>query len=90
MYRSAKVLRSRYENKKKRAKQKFADEKKYVIGTGGGPCREVIVGPEDSIMLDVLGTQMTGLTSQFDDDAEPEGISTLYIIYLYIIFIFIN
>lgn len=63
------MLKNKYENIKKRGKQKFADHKKYVMGTGGGPSKEIVVTETDSSLYEILGTQLTGLSSQFDSDS---------------------
>lgn len=76
-YRSIKVLKNKYENIKKRAKQKFADNKKYVSGTGGGAFKDLVLTKTESDIHDILGTQLTGLTSKFDSDATAGSKSTL-------------
>ena len=65
-YRSDKVLKIKYENIKKRAKK---DHKRYITGTGGGPSKKIVVTDVDSTIHEILGTQMTGLPSEFDCDA---------------------
>lgn len=67
-YRSDKTLKNKYENIKKRAKQRFADHKKYVTGTGGGPHKDILISDTDTSLHEILGTQLTGLTSEFDSD----------------------
>lgn len=37
VYRDFQTLRKKYENIKKKTKKKIADEKCYIMGTGGGP-----------------------------------------------------
>ncbi|CAG9773218.1 unnamed protein product [Ceutorhynchus assimilis] len=73
-HRTTKVLKNKYENIKKRAKQKFADNKKYVIGTGGGPFKDLVIADTESDLHEILGTQLTGGTSKFDGDATAESI----------------
>lgn len=69
VYRTHQVLKNKYENIKKRAKQKFADNKNYMKGTGGGPSKEIVMTTTDTQIHEILGTQLTGLCSQFDNDA---------------------
>ncbi|XP_050309771.1 uncharacterized protein LOC126745806 isoform X1 [Anthonomus grandis grandis] len=67
--------------KKKRSKQKFADEKTYLRGTGGGPVKPKIIDDIDKQVKEIIGTQMTGFDSEFDGDSKygnmqmetPEG-----------------
>lgn len=68
-HRCTKVLRNKYENIKKRAKQKFADNKKYMTGTGGGPFKDIEITKTESELHEILGTQLTGFTSKYDSDA---------------------
>lgn len=67
-YRDAKILRNKYENMKKRSKQKFADEKLYTRGTGGGPVKPTLLTDIDEKVKDIIGSQMTGFVSEFDGD----------------------
>ncbi|KAK5648050.1 hypothetical protein RI129_002942 [Pyrocoelia pectoralis] len=67
-FRSSQTLKKKYENIKKRTKQKFADEKCYVKGTGGGPPREIQIDEIDLDVREILGTRIDGLPSKFDDD----------------------
>nr|CAH7748884.1 unnamed protein product [Callosobruchus chinensis] len=70
VYREANILRSKYENLKKRAKYKFAEEKTYQSSTGGGPSQDVKIDAIDNSIKELIGTQITGFTSTFDDGAE--------------------
>lgn len=67
--RTAAALKTKYKNMKKRSKQKFADEKSNVKGTGGGPAKVVNVDSTDVQMLELLGERMTGRVSEFDHDS---------------------
>lgn len=67
-YRDCKILKNKYENIKKRTKQKFADHKTYIKGTGGGPSKDIIVTTTDNDIHEIIGTQLTGNYSEFDDD----------------------
>lgn len=66
--RDMKTLRNKYENLKKRCKQRHADNKKYAKGTGGGPSKDILTDI-DIQLKDILGTQIEGLQSEFDSDA---------------------
>lgn len=66
--RSPSILRNKYLNLKKRSKKRFAAEKKYTYGTGGGPSME-FTDPVDETLKDIMGCQMTGLSSNFDSDS---------------------
>lgn len=67
-YRHLQILRNKYENVKKQSKQKFADEKSFLKKTGGGPPKDFNFDDTDKEMKEIIGTQMTGLQSEFDDD----------------------
>lgn len=67
--RTAAALKTKYKNMKKRSKQKFADEKCNVKGTGGGPAKVVQVDSTDVQILQLLGERMTGRVSEFDQDS---------------------
>lgn len=69
-YRDAKVLQNKYLNMKKRSKKRFAEEKKYLYGTGGGPPRNDTITDIDTDIKEIIGPQMTGLISEFDGDQE--------------------
>lgn len=70
-FKDSSTLRCKYENLKKKAKKKFADLKCHVKGTGGGESANIVFDSIDEIIQSVtmLGTQLTGMTSQFDSDA---------------------
>ncbi|KAI4455788.1 hypothetical protein MML48_9g00001731 [Holotrichia oblita] len=68
IYRSAIVLRKKYENIKKRTKQKFSDNRCHVTGTGGGPSSHVIFTHVDEEVKDLLGVRLEGLPSYCDSD----------------------
>lgn len=67
-YRSPKTLRSKYENIKKCGKKVFSDERAYLRGTGGGPAKTSSSTDIQSELQEILGNQMTGFNSEFDDD----------------------
>ncbi|KAK4878081.1 hypothetical protein RN001_010587 [Aquatica leii] len=69
-HRDAITLRRKYENMKKRSKKKYADEKKYVTGTGGGGPLKSNFNEMDETMKNILGERMTGMHSVYDDDAD--------------------
>lgn len=69
VYRDEKVLKTKYENMKKRTKQKFSEEKKYTNGTGGGPPKPTKYTDTDENIKEILGARLTGLSSHFDNDA---------------------
>jgi hypothetical protein len=69
-YRDAKTLRKKYENLKKSSKRKWADEKKYVMGTGGGPVNPIEITSTDVKVRELLGDlTVMGEKSKFDSDA---------------------
>lgn len=68
-YRDCKILRTKYENLKKRTKKKYADHKTYITTTGGGPSKDIMITSTDDDIHEIIGTQLTGLSSEFDDDA---------------------
>lgn len=72
-YRHLEVLRNKYDNLKKRSKQKFADEKSFLKKTGGGPSKDFYFDDTDKEIKEIIGTQMTGLQSEFDDDHDCDG-----------------
>jgi hypothetical protein len=71
-YRSALILKRKYENLKKRTKSKFADEKKYTLGTGGGPAKKTnsTITDTEEIIKEIIGDQLTGRTSKYNSDTE--------------------
>ncbi|CAG9759613.1 unnamed protein product [Ceutorhynchus assimilis] len=82
-HRTAKVLKNKYENIKKRAEQKFADNKKYVIGTGGGPFKDLVIADtEKSIIIQVEGNNLSD-TENFEDIEEnsPEKIRKIDVLH---------
>ncbi|XP_019884970.2 myb/SANT-like DNA-binding domain-containing protein 3 [Camponotus floridanus] len=68
-FRDSPTLRRKYKNLKKKAKKKFADLKCHVKGTGGGEPANIVFDSIDETIQSMLGTQLTGMTSQFDSDA---------------------
>ncbi|KAI4456586.1 hypothetical protein MML48_8g00007917 [Holotrichia oblita] len=68
IYRSTIVLRKKYENIKKRTKQKFSDNRCHVTGTGEGPSSHVIYTHVDEEVKDLLGVRLEGLPSYCDSD----------------------
>lgn len=66
--RSPLVLRNKYLNIKKRSKKRYADEKRYTYGTGGGPAID-FTDSVDETVKEIIGCQMTGLSSKFDSDS---------------------
>lgn len=69
-YRSSVVLKKKYENLKKRTKKKYADERCYQLGTGGGPLIESKLTNVDNEIMDIVGsTRIKGLPSSFGGDA---------------------
>ncbi|CAH0552509.1 unnamed protein product [Brassicogethes aeneus] len=63
------TLRRKYENIKKRTKKKYADEKVYARGTGGGPSKMSKFSSLEESVKDILGTRITGSQSNYDDDS---------------------
>lgn len=56
-YRSAIILRRKYENMKKKTKKKFLEEKIYNYGTGGGPEKKTKIDDIDNKIQEILGTK---------------------------------
>lgn len=77
-HRDRPTLRNKYENIKKRSKTKFADDKKYVAGTGGGPSKPIVITGCDNVIGEILGEQLTGNGSEFDDDAAEGNIYNFF------------
>ncbi|KAJ8910201.1 hypothetical protein NQ315_014372 [Exocentrus adspersus] len=73
VYRDPQVLRSKYLNIKKRAKKNFSEEKKYVYGTGGGPPQTSDITDIDNDVKEIIGSQMTGFSSKWDNDENTEA-----------------
>ncbi|KAJ8946762.1 hypothetical protein NQ314_008802 [Rhamnusium bicolor] len=69
-YRDAQVLRNKYLNMKKRSKKNFSEEKKHLHGTGGGSPKSYTTTDIDKSIKEIIGSQMTGLSSEFDNDQE--------------------
>ncbi|CAH1099326.1 unnamed protein product [Psylliodes chrysocephalus] len=66
--RDVNTLRRKYDNLKKRTKKKYADEKLYMRRTGGGPPKIINIDSVDQSLKDILGSHITGMESEFDDD----------------------
>lgn len=71
-YRDASVLKIKYNNLKRRSKLKFAQQKQYSYGTGGGPPKEINDTDIDYSFKEIIGTQITGMESEFGSDIAPE------------------
>ncbi|XP_014243067.1 fibrinogen silencer-binding protein-like [Cimex lectularius] len=69
--RSSAVLKGKYENIKKRGKKKLSEKSAHIKKTGGGPPLPAD-DSQDKVLMDILGTQLTGFQSQYDDD-KPEN-----------------
>ncbi|KAJ3646189.1 hypothetical protein Zmor_023786 [Zophobas morio] len=69
-FRDHKVLKKKYDNIKKRTTKKFADEKAYVGGTGGGSQQSIEVTDVDVAVKEILGARLMGDSSEFDGDSE--------------------
>ena len=65
--RSAKNLKDKYENLKKKAKKELADEKKETYATGGGT-RNIRVSRISEDISSILGVAGKGLENKFDSD----------------------
>ncbi|KAF5277525.1 hypothetical protein FQA39_LY18479 [Lamprigera yunnana] len=68
--RDCRTLRRKYENIKKRSKKAFAEEKLFQRGTGGGPKIPSKITNLEEIVKDMLGSQVTGLPTEFGGDSE--------------------
>lgn len=80
---SASCLRTKFNNMKKQAKKKFADEKVYTQGTGGGPPPKLIkVTDTENVIRDILGNTLTGYPSEFDGDCNEIEIEYVEGIYM--------
>lgn len=64
--RDVKHLKNKYENVKKRLKQKYAKE------TNLAPCKVLRVSEMEDTLEQILGSQVSGLSSEFDYDVEKE------------------
>lgn len=72
-YRDSKTLKKKYDNIKKITKRKFAEDKKYVLGTGGGPSQPSQLTNTDLQVRDIIGTiPIYGNESVFDSDAQVD------------------
>lgn len=71
-HRDWKVLKSKYDNLKKVSKKKFAEEKRLHRKTGGGGVGSVNITQADLDIRDMLGKQIHGMVSEFDDDANND------------------
>ncbi|KAJ8964001.1 hypothetical protein NQ314_005213 [Rhamnusium bicolor] len=81
-YRDAQVLRNKFLNMKKKIQKNFSEQKKYMYGTGGGPAKKIDDTSMDNDMEQILGSQMTGFESEFDNDKENIGTYKLIIVIL--------
>jgi hypothetical protein len=70
-YRDFKILKSKYENQKKMTKRKYADAKRYTMGTGGGPSiKTPDISEVDIKINEIVGDLvLSGHGSKFDSDA---------------------
>ncbi|KAI4468975.1 hypothetical protein MML48_2g00018846 [Holotrichia oblita] len=66
------ALKSKYENLKKRTKEKFAAEKANIKKTGGRPHEEKKITQLEYDVKELIGIQLTGTQSMFDDDRGKE------------------
>ncbi|XP_050497771.1 uncharacterized protein LOC126883292 isoform X2 [Diabrotica virgifera virgifera] len=71
--RDVKGLKNKYENIKKRTKQKFAGIKKYASGTGGGPPQNPVFTNTDEALHEIIGPQITGTQSSYDYDSKERA-----------------
>ncbi|KAJ8950053.1 hypothetical protein NQ314_008059 [Rhamnusium bicolor] len=69
-YHDAQVLRNKYLNMKKRSKKNFSEEKKYLYGTEGSSPKSYTTTDIDNSIKEIIGSQITGLSSEFDNDQE--------------------
>ncbi|XP_018577957.1 myb/SANT-like DNA-binding domain-containing protein 3 [Anoplophora glabripennis] len=76
IFRSQKVLHKKYDNIKKRAKKKFAEEECYMRTTGGGPPMDVKWTETENSIKEILGSRMEGFPSEFDYDCSNYVIDT--------------
>lgn len=75
---------------KKRAKKNFAEEKKYLYGTGGGPPQKDTNTDIEKDIQEIIGTQLTGFTSELDNDVENIGIYNASMLLIVPIVIHVN
>lgn len=67
-YRSLNILKNKYLNMKKKSVKKFAEERKLAYSTGGGPPVNFKDEEIDISIKEIIGSRMTGFTSEFDSD----------------------
>ncbi|XP_029348405.1 myb/SANT-like DNA-binding domain-containing protein 3, partial [Acyrthosiphon pisum] len=68
-HRSTQVLRKKWENVKKRAKEKAAEEKHEIITTGGGRASSTKFSDEEKRVIEIIGEeQVSGSRFEFDCD----------------------
>jgi len=68
-HRSAQVLRKKWENVKKRAKEKAAEEKHEIITTGGGRAPSTKFSDEENRVIEIIGEErVSGSRFEFDCD----------------------
>lgn len=80
-YRDENTLQRKYQNLKKSTKKKFAEEKRAITATGGGKPPNVEISQIENDIKEMLGYQIVGRESAFDDDQINEGIYYLTIIF---------
>ncbi len=81
-YRSAQVLKKKWENVKKRAKEKAAEEKHDIITTGGGPAPLIRYNEEEKRVIEIIGEERVS-GSKFEFDCDNGNVSTVkFITYL--------
>lgn len=70
-HRSVQVLRKKWENVKKRAKEKAAEERLGIINTGGGPSAPPMeLNNEEKRAIEILGGErVSGSKFSFDCDS---------------------
>ncbi|KAL1493681.1 hypothetical protein ABEB36_009376 [Hypothenemus hampei] len=69
-HRDQKILKTKYDNLKKITKKKYASIKLHLRGTGLGPPTIAVMTATEKDIQELLGSQVTGLISEFDNDAE--------------------
>lgn len=74
-FKECSCLRTKFNNMKKVSKKKFAEERKFIKGTGGGPKIEVNITDTENEIREILGDTLTGFQSEFDNDRELEIIN---------------
>ncbi|CAG9769725.1 unnamed protein product [Ceutorhynchus assimilis] len=76
-YRAAEQLKTKYLNLKKQCKKNFAEEKKIKMGTGGGPFSTPKTSTVDEDIREILGSQVTGRRSNFDNDLDENALENV-------------